>query len=66
MEQYSDNDIVISGIDGRYPKSKNVEELGWNLYNGVSYFIIAFHDLIVLQYLRHFHYILLYSSKVGN
>lgn len=36
MENYSGNDIVISGIDGKYPKSKNVEELGWNLYNKVS------------------------------
>lgn len=35
MDSNRDLDIVISGIDGRFPKSKNMEEFGWNLYNQV-------------------------------
>lgn len=35
MDTYSSDDIVISGIDGIFPKSKNIEEFGQNLYNKV-------------------------------
>ena len=31
----SDNDIVISGIAGRYPECENVEEFWYNLINGI-------------------------------
>lgn len=30
-----DDDIVVSGISGKFPNSRNVEELGSNLYNKV-------------------------------
>lgn len=29
------DEIVISGMSGRYPESDNVEELSYNLYNKV-------------------------------
>ncbi|KAG5669844.1 hypothetical protein PVAND_000135 [Polypedilum vanderplanki] len=32
----SENDIVISGISGRFPKSNNVHELAENLYNKID------------------------------
>lgn len=35
MNFSNNEDIVISGIDGRFPKSRNMEELGRNLYNKV-------------------------------
>ena len=31
-----EDDIVISGLSGKYPKSKNVDEFSTNLYNKVS------------------------------
>lgn len=31
-----ENDVVITGIGGRFPKSKNVEEFASNLYNKVD------------------------------
>lgn len=31
-----EDDIVISGVAGRYPNSRNVEEFAHNLYNKVS------------------------------
>lgn len=31
-----DDDIVISGISGRFPKSKNLDEFKYNLYNGIN------------------------------
>ena len=30
------NDIVISGMSGRFPMSRNVEEFSKNLYSGVD------------------------------
>lgn len=36
MTQIGGDDIVISGVDGRFPKSPNMEEYGKNLYNKVS------------------------------
>ena len=30
------NDIVISGMSGRFPQSRNVEEFSKNLYSGVD------------------------------
>ncbi|RWR99487.1 fatty acid synthase-like protein, partial [Dinothrombium tinctorium] len=30
----SENDIVISGISGRFPDSENIEEFWFNLING--------------------------------
>lgn len=32
----ADNEIVISGIAGKFPHSKNVDEFSSNLYNKVS------------------------------
>ena len=32
----SANDIVISGMSGRFPESRNVEEFSKNLYSGVD------------------------------
>lgn len=32
----AEDDIVISGISGQFPNSKNVEEYAYNLYNKVS------------------------------
>lgn len=34
--QTPDDEIVISGISGKFPKSKNVTEFAHNLYNKVS------------------------------
>lgn len=34
--QTPDDEIVISGISGKFPKSKNVAEFADNLYNKVS------------------------------
>lgn len=31
-----DNDIVVSGISGRFPNSDNLKEFGYNLYNKVD------------------------------
>ncbi|KAG5668080.1 hypothetical protein PVAND_016035 [Polypedilum vanderplanki] len=31
-----DDEIIISGISGRFPNSKNVEELSYNLYNKID------------------------------
>jgi len=31
-----DNDIIVSGISGRFPNSDNVKEFGYNLYNKVD------------------------------
>ena len=31
----NDNDIVISGIAGRYPECENMEEFWHNLINGI-------------------------------
>lgn len=31
-----DDDIVISGLSGTFPNSKDVEEFAYNLYNKVS------------------------------
>lgn len=31
-----DDEIVISGVAGKYPKSRNVEEFAYNLYNKVK------------------------------
>lgn len=30
----ADNDVVISGLSGRYPESDNVEEFRQHLFNG--------------------------------
>lgn len=30
------DDIVISGIDGKFPKCQNMDELGWSLFNKVT------------------------------
>lgn len=32
----SDDDIVISGISGKFPNSDNVEEFAYNLYNKID------------------------------
>lgn len=32
----NDDDIVISGISGRFPESDNIDELNDNLYNHVD------------------------------
>lgn len=42
------DEIVISGISGRYPECDNVEELSYNLYNKVLSAKIAF-DLFDLN-----------------
>lgn len=34
-----DDDIVISGVSGKYPNSKNVAEFSYNLYNKVRIYI---------------------------
>lgn len=34
--QTPDDEIVISGVSGKFPKSKNVAEFAHNLYNKVS------------------------------
>lgn len=34
------DEIVISGISGKFPNSDNVEELAYHLYNKVLYFYI--------------------------
>lgn len=31
-----ENKIVVSGMSGRFPKSRNIEEFEYNLYNKVS------------------------------
>lgn len=36
MASYEDDDIVISGIGGRFPASDNMKELMENLFNGVD------------------------------
>lgn len=36
MDKISGEDIVVSGMDGRFPKSRNIEEFGQNLYNKVT------------------------------
>jgi fatty acid synthase len=36
MDTLSDEQIVISGISGRFPKSANLHEFQHNLYNGVE------------------------------
>lgn len=33
----TDDEIVISGISGKFPSCKNVEEFSYNLYNKVSF-----------------------------
>lgn len=35
-KNYIDDDIVISGISGRFPESDNIDELKENLYNHVD------------------------------
>lgn len=32
----ADDEIVISGVSGKFPSCKNVEEFSYNLYNKVS------------------------------
>lgn len=32
----ADDEIVISGISGKFPQCKNVDEFSYNLYNKVS------------------------------
>ena len=34
--EIKDSDIVISGIAGRFPKSKNVKEFEYNLFNKID------------------------------
>lgn len=36
MKELSDDDIVISGISGRFPSSRNVSEFASNLFNKVD------------------------------
>jgi fatty acid synthase, animal type len=36
FEEMSGDDIVISGVAGRFPNARNVEVLAENLYNGVD------------------------------
>ena len=31
-----DDDIVISGMSGKFPKSNNLDEFKYNLYNGIN------------------------------
>lgn len=48
-----DDEIVISGISGRFPKCENVEELAHNLYNKVCIITaISFYPSCILQRLR--------------
>lgn len=35
-----DEELVISGMAGRFPESDNVDELAHNLYNKVSFFFV--------------------------
>lgn len=39
-----DDDIVISGMAGKYPNSKNVEEFSHNLFNKVYSKIVSFNQ----------------------
>lgn len=32
----NDEDIVISGLSGRFPKSKDLDEFKYNLFNGIN------------------------------
>lgn len=36
LQNFIDDDIVISGISGRFPESENIDELKENLYNNVD------------------------------
>lgn len=31
-----DDDVVITGISGRFPSSENMDDLSYNLYNGID------------------------------
>lgn len=35
------DDIVLSGIDGKFPKCQNMDELGWSLFNKVTIISLA-------------------------
>lgn len=41
------DEIVISGISGKFPKSKNVAEFAENLYNKVSAVLVSFKRKLV-------------------
>ena len=34
--EFKDNDIVISGLSGRFPRSNNVNEFEYNLFNKID------------------------------
>lgn len=54
MDAYSGEDIVISGIDGIFPKSKNIEEFGRNLYNKVKVHGFHIHKIIKICFKNQF------------
>lgn len=37
---HPDDEIVISGISGKFPSAENVEEFAKNLYNKVNHFYL--------------------------
>ena len=36
MKNHSDSEVVVSGISGRFPNARNMQEFSYKLYNKVD------------------------------
>lgn len=49
-----EDDIVVSGISGRFPNSRSISEYEYNLYNKVQFSIISGLNILNLEYNKNF------------